>query len=519
MHWKPYIAHFFFILYFIIGISIVNDYGCSWDEDRQMIHGRVSAKELCKKLNWDCPELMESAHIPALQEYEQKYYGTFFQLTAIAVDYIFDRKSFPSRINTRHFLGFILFFFGSICFYLLLRSRFDKLLSLIGVIVYISTPRIFAHTFFNPKDTIFLSFFVICLYTLSRFLKKRGAWNLFLFSLTTALMLNARILGLSLFCIALITILFYKQNVKQNAKWVLLYILKSLGFLFLIWPLLWEDSFSNLRDAFSLFSQYPWSGELLYWGNYISSFELPWHYIPSWILITTPPVFLLFITLGLLFMSFDILKQYRLWFKNYNLSLDSVIMAVTLGPLLAIIVFNSVVYGGWRHMYFMHAGLCFALVYALDRIIKFAPKYKKHLFIIISLGIAVNVFKLVKLHPLQHVYFNSIVGNSLENFEQDYWGVSMKVGMEKLTEFLPADELSRVFAYDYPAWCNYRILNKDTVQLEFTWEVDKADFFIDNFRRKEHIESYLIAEGLYAEPIHITYRQGNPIVGIFKLTR
>jgi len=517
MNWKSYIPQILFLLYFIIGISITKDYGVSWDEDQQMNHGKVSAKEICKKFNLDCPQLMKSKNLPALQDYEQKYYGTFFQLMAIGIDGVFQRESYKERIHTRHYLGFLLFFLGSICFYLLLSARFDKLLSLMGTIIYVTTPRIFAHSFFNPKDTIFLSLFVICLYFLSRFLRDSKHLNLLFLSLFTALMLNARIIGLALFCISLLVILMFNWKLKQNLKRVGLYLLETFVFLFLIWPLLWENTIGNLKDTFSLFSQYPWKGELLYWGTYISSTELPWHYIPSWIMVSTPILFLISILIGLLCLSVEVCRQYKSWFKEFNSTLDWIVLATTLGPLLAIILFQSIVYGGWRHMFFMHAGLVYALVFGLNKLSLHFSKYKKAIFIVVGFAIAINIVDLVRMHPLQNVYFNAFVKNSLENFEQDYWGVSMKEGMEELLEYLPQGQLSKVHAYDYPAWCNYRMMELDKKRLEFVWEKEDADFFIDNFRRKEHIEAFLNKEGLYKDPIHVLYRQGNPVLGIFKL--
>jgi len=57
-------------------MSVVKDYGCSWDEDQQMRHGKVSAKAICVHLNLDCPNFYKDKNLPELQDYEQKYYGT-----------------------------------------------------------------------------------------------------------------------------------------------------------------------------------------------------------------------------------------------------------------------------------------------------------------------------------------------------------------------------------------------------------------------------------------------------------
>jgi len=517
MNWPKYIAPLFFLIFFVTGMSVVKDYGCSWDEDQQMRHGKVSAKAICVHLNLDCPNFYKDKNLPELQDYEQKYYGTFFQLVAIAIDTLFNRETFAEKIHTRHYLGFLLFFLSAICFYLLLKLRFNASLSLLGVIVYTTTPRIFAHSFFNPKDTIFLSFFVICLYALARTLKNTKHSHVLFLSISTALMLNARILGLILFITALLALLLYKKNPKKNLRWALLYLVETVASLILIWPLLWKNTFRNLIDSFTLFSKYPWKGELLYWGNYISSFELPWHYISSWILITTPFLFLVLILLGFALLTLYVLKNYKTWFENYHITLDGIVLAITLGPMIAIVVFQSVVYGGWRHMFFLHAGLVYMLVFTLQVFQSKFPSLKDTMLLVLSLGITWNIVNLVRLHPQQQVYFNPIVTEPLEQFEQDYWGVSTKQAMDKLLEIIPKDQPSRVFAYDFPAYCNYRMLKQTNGRLSFVWEQDKANYFIDNFRRKEHIEAYLKRRGPYANPIHIISSQGSPVVGIFKL--
>ena len=67
----------------------------------------------------------------------------------------------------RHQLTFAFFAFSVFIFFLIGKKIFkDWKIGLLGSLFLIISPRIFAHSFYNPKDIPFLSAYIIAIYTL-----------------------------------------------------------------------------------------------------------------------------------------------------------------------------------------------------------------------------------------------------------------------------------------------------------------------------------------------------------------
>ena len=125
----------------------------------------------------------------------------------------------------------------------------DKLISLIGLIILIFSPRFFAESFYNSKDIIFLSFFILSIHSNVKFLIFKSNTNIFFAALFSALMTDVRVIGIFLIFITFFFLFFHSD--KLNIKEKLLIFFKYLfiyNYLF-IFAILWENSFSNLLDA------------------------------------------------------------------------------------------------------------------------------------------------------------------------------------------------------------------------------------------------------------------------------
>ncbi len=517
-----YSGYFILAVYFFISLFIWDDYGVSWDEDIQMHHGRVSALEICNTFDWECKTLREEKDLKPLQEYRQKYYGTFFQLLAIGVDHWNGADTFSKRIRNRHFLGFLIFFLGACCFHGLLRLRFGDWLALIGTLIFLTHPRIFAHSYYNPKDTLFLSMYWVCFYCFFLYLKKMRWWYLLGLGISTAIAINMRVPGIiiPLLCIGAITV-FSGIEWKEKGIGVLLYVLSTFLGMFMIWPLLWTDTFPNLIAAFTEFSQFPWQNTLLYWGGYVMSDKMPWHYALSWITVTMPPLYLVLILAGFGLMGYQFVKHFKQVFTEKTVLMDSLILGAVIGPYLAVVLLDSVIYGAWRHLFFIWGGLVYMGVFAVQYLSE-RPIRRSSTIIngLTSLAILWACIILFRTHPHQNVYFNSLVDTPMDRFEQDYWGLSMKQGMEHLLTIIPEDKVSKVYAYDFPAWSNYLAIPKEKrTHLKFAWNEDEADYFIDMYRRKDHIKNFYLREGKYKNLIWEIKVDGSPILGLYSLDK
>ena len=56
-------------------------------------------------------------------------------------------------------------------------------------------------------------------------------------------------------------------------------------------------------------SQYPWPGQVVYFGQRLPGPQPPWHYIPVWIIISTPLLYTLAALGGLTTWAWQVSKE------------------------------------------------------------------------------------------------------------------------------------------------------------------------------------------------------------------
>ena len=172
--------YIFFIIYFILGIGIYDDYGISFDENINRTNGFVSLNYVINffNLNFDLNPFYKN--VPQINKYIDREYGIVFDLPAAAIEVILGIKNTKAIYLLRHLMTFVIFFLSTICFYFLCLNIFkDKLISLIGLIILIFSPRVFAESFYNSKDIIFLSFLIFSIHLNVKFLIFKSNTNIF----------------------------------------------------------------------------------------------------------------------------------------------------------------------------------------------------------------------------------------------------------------------------------------------------------------------------------------------------
>ena len=185
-----------FFSYLIIGILIYDDYGISWDEYNHRKNGFAALNFFREIFSLDIyPDLEHSGKTKAYVE-STKQYGVLFDFPMAFIEKKFHIEDSKNYFLLRHFFNFIIFYISSIFFYFLLKKRFSEKLSVVGLLFWILSPRIFADSFYNMKDLIFLSFFVISLFYAIKFLDTPSYKNAFFSSLACALAIDVRIMGI-----------------------------------------------------------------------------------------------------------------------------------------------------------------------------------------------------------------------------------------------------------------------------------------------------------------------------------
>ena len=489
---------FIFLIYFIIGINIYKDYGISFDENINRDNGFVSLKYIFEKIgiNADLSEFV--VDIPNLSDYKDKAYGVVFDLPLAFFEFFFDIDNTRDAFLFRHLINFILFFISTVVFFILCNLIFqDKVLSLIGSLSLILSPRIFAESFYNPKDIIFMSLFIIATLFSVKFLRDKNNSSIFLAAFFTSLAVGVRIVGIYLPLITLFFFLFNTDNTNTKLKIFssIKYLFLFLSFLVFLWPFLWEDTFSNLLVAFNEFKNYPWKGEILYFGKFINAEFTPWHYFFVWFLLTTPIIFSVIIILGVIYTFFiffrnlfqiEVIKNNNLWRENYEMFCIFFLM-VTITPILSVILLNSTLYSGWRQLYFLYPPLIILGLFFLNFLKKINIKYFKIFVLIFLIQSFFSICNIIKIHPHQHVYFNGLANSFIKGeFALDYWGVSNSQTLNHLLKNTNNDEFPIKISS-----ASFTDLNKTKLIMK------AADANKINFIEDRHYESDFIFTNYY----------------------
>ena len=449
----------FFLSYFFIGFNIYKDYGISFDEETNRLYGLTNGNYILKKfLNENFydkiftevtqskfPEKIKVKEPTDLHDFFDKAYGVFFELPLATLEVILNIKDDREVFLFRHLITFIFFWFSLIYFYLLLKKIFNsEIISFLGVILLIINPRIFANSFYNSKDIVFLGLFVISNYYGFSLIQKKKIKNIVLFCFFSAGLINLRLFG-AIVPIAIYVNFFidnYKKKKFADFNYLIIFIV-TLFFYFIFTPVLWENSLTNFLNIINHFSNLP-EYHTLYNGKFVETTKTPWQYIGVWIIITTPLLsILLFISGIFIFFKFYLNK-------NIDHKIIYVLNAIIFYILVPYTIFNLLnitMYDGWRHLYYMYTIIIIISLFTIKYL--FDLKYKNILFYlsILIILIIINIANLIKKHPHQNIYFNSFfIKKPLEKFEKDYWGLSDKQILETFTEI---EKNENFYLYDY----------------------------------------------------------------------
>ena len=488
--------YIFFIIYFILGIGIYNDYGISFDENINRTNGFVSLNYVINlfNLNFDLNPFYKN--VPQINEYIDREYGIVFDLPAAAIEVILGIKNTKDIYLLRHLMTFVIFFLSTICFYFLCLNIFkDKLISFIGLTILIFSPRIFAESFYNSKDIIFLSFLIFSIHLNVKFLIFKSNTNIFFAALFSALMTDVRVIGIFLIFITFFFLFFHsgKLNIKEKLLIFFKYLFIYTVTLFVFWPFLWENSFSNLLDAISEFKNYPWNGDVLYFGEFIKAKFVPWHYFIVWFFITTPLIFFIIIFGGFLLSGKILIKNLvnveknknaNLWNNQYEMILIY-IFSIFFIPLFSIIFFNSSLYTGWRQLYFLYPSLIILGLHFLIFLKKSFYNFFKIAFILLLLQLSFTSYFLIKNHPHQYVYFNGLSNLFLKkNFAYDYWGVSNHLTIQYLLDKKTFQFPLKISSASFTDLNKTKLILEEEYQKKFEFIEDNhndADFIFTNY--------------------------------------
>ena len=173
-----------FVLFFSLGLSISNDYGMPLDQLEYRQQGFVILNYLGNIFFPDITKsFVDGREIVSITKYQESFpfSGVPLHSTLAFIEVLFDIHNKQEIYYFKYKLLFIFNFIGLVFFYFLLLERYkDRLISLSGVTILITSPRFFPEMFYNPNDIPFLTSIIIFFYFVRKFFVTSSMSNLFL---------------------------------------------------------------------------------------------------------------------------------------------------------------------------------------------------------------------------------------------------------------------------------------------------------------------------------------------------
>lgn len=474
----------------VIGIFLYRDYGISWDEPISRENGLINLNYVLDRWSiWVFNNDSELAKFKIdLNEYRDRDYGVAFELPVALLERALGFEDSREIFMFRHLMTYLVFVAGLLATYRLAERRFgDWRIGLLAAAVLLLSPRIFAESFYNSKDIVFMALIAVAMNLSVAFALRPTLATAGLAALATAIAIDVRIMAVILLPATLTLVLL--RSTRRDLRYgavlaaVCVYAVGLVVAVIAFWPWLWEAPFARFAEAFNNMSRFRWEASLLYMGESIKATELPWHYIPVYITITTPILYTVLFVAGVFASVWRIVaNRFKI---NDDESMQDLFFGLVMCPIVAVIALKSVVYDGWRHMYFIYPAFVLVGVGGavfLWRTLQGAV-LRGAFAIAFGLSLVHTAGWIARAHPFQNNYFNALVGSDWKSkFEVDYWGVANRHVLENLVKIDPGRPI-RVKAVSLtPLQTSLLILTPAQRALVTLSDSMDADYILTNYR-------------------------------------
>ena len=431
-------------LFAAAGAAVVDDYG-SWGDS----HGqrRTAAANLDYVLGSD--DTLSIRGLP----YHNRYYGMALEAPLLLAERALGLDDSRTTYLFRHGATHLFWLCGGFACFLLARRLFgDGPLALLAMLLFLLHPRLYAHAFFNSKDVPFLSTFMIALYLIHRAFEKDTVRAFVVLGAAAAVLTNLRIMGVMLVAAVLgmraLDLLHAAQwsERRRVLKTIAAFGAAGAATLYAISPYLWSDP-REFAEALRVLSEHPTPAWQLFQGRLVRADDLPWRYVPTWMAVTTPPFTLLLGCVGVGGVAWRVAARPGRALRNTPLRFGLLLTACLTAPPLAVAALGAHTYGGWRHLYFLHAPLCLLAASGLRLLAsRDAAWARRGTYAAAGVAAAGILIAMARIHPLQHVYFNFLVDRTTPEhlrtqYEMDYWRTARLGALRHLARTWPATSL------------------------------------------------------------------------------
>lgn len=491
VRWSVAIPAAFFALILVVGLVVYDDYGVTHDEPIQRVIGQSSLYYITELLGSDAFGY-RPVSVPSLENQQDRDYGVAFEMPVEGFVAALGLTEPRDIYSLRHLCTFLSVLLGSIALFRMATERYDDWRwGLVAAAAFWLTPRMFAESFYNSKDMVFLAAFALAAWAGQRLLAAPTSRAAAMAGIATAVAIDVRIMAVLIPLVMLVLLVL--RAAQRQIRWADcaaaagVYVAATAVVTVALWPWLWSNPVGNMAQAFSNMSHFRWTGVNMYMGYLQDMANLPWHYAPVWIAITLPIPILLMVVAGTGMALARVVRSSVALEADADQLLDAYFLVLALAPLVAVIVFGSTLYDGWRQLYFAYPAMLVLAVGALRAAYRVASRYGHWVrwpsAAIATIALAWPLGFMVAEHPLQNLYFNRLAGGEpAETWAFDYWGTSYTPAMKIVLANAPVGETVTVWA-DSSNPVGLGILMQDPADASRLIELDARDnpaFIVNN---------------------------------------
>lgn len=430
-------------IFFVFALITLPDYGINWDTINHLPRGQVYLHYFLtgKKDFSDIPQFhryWQKADTLAFTPDEPKSENprvSFYQFSGVDFNYfmprdgnghpplsdilssvfnviLFQKLDLINDIDSYHVYGILLASLLAGLVYYWTAKEFGSVGGLIAVLALATYPLLWSESHFNTEkdipETVYWSFVLFSFY---RGVKNKNLRWLIACGVFLGLALGTKFNVLFVPAVLLPWLVFYwtkqKSVFKNKAITFSLFSIPLIGFLifFFTWPYLWSDPIAHLKTVLGFYNDIGIESNPNV--RYLGPFSINLYPL-IWIFYTTPLVTLFLFIVGLLVLTYKLVKDkkdsavlFLLWFAL---------------PIARVTFPNTSVYGGIRQIMeyipamaiIAGAGGSLVISWLIGKLPR--KSFRGVAFFLIVLIFIPIIFKLIQIHPNENVYFNSLAG-------------------------------------------------------------------------------------------------------------
>ena len=427
-------------VFIFVGLATLDDYGVTGDAAQRQL-GLAAVNYVLGDGD-------------ALPKDHNQYYGVAFEVPLVLAERFLNLADSREIFLSRHLLTHLSFLVGGLFCALLAQRLFrNRWLALFALLIFLLHPRLYAHSIFDTKNIPFLSMFMIALYLFHRAFRRDRIGAFALLGASLGLLVSLRIMGVLLVAAVLalrlcdLCLAGAGQRRRILATGVAFALACALT-LYAVSPALWNNPL-GIVEAFAILPHHPSHVDTLFQGELVRWPQIPAHYLPTWMAITTPPIALLLSLVGMAALLCRASLRPGEAFRNAPSRFWFVLLACPALGILAVIALNANINRGWHHMYFLCAPLSLLALFGLHWLTQALPRpaLRKGVWMLAAAGLAATVVEMILLHPHQQFYFNFLIDRSTpEQLRAQYHttapGRMYREGLEQLLRVSPSSTFS-----------------------------------------------------------------------------